>query len=61
MKTIIYKELGIYKTTTEENYNARIQNARRIHTWNDFNSAEEIIDYYIKYFKATREDFIVIE
>lgn len=61
MKTIIYKTLGTYHTTTEENYNARIQNAKKICTWKDFESAKEIIDYCIKYCGAKREDFIVIE
>jgi hypothetical protein len=27
----------------------------------DFESAEEIIDYYVKWFGCTKEDFIVIE
>lgn len=61
MKTVIYKENGVYKTTNEENYNSRIQNARQIHTMNDFESAEEIMEYYIKWFGCNREDFIVIE
>ena len=61
MKTVIYKENGVYKTTTEENYNSRIQDARRIHVMNDFETAEEIIDYYVKYFGSNKEDFIVIE
>lgn len=61
MKTVIYKENGVYKTTNEENYNNRIQNARRIQVMNDFENAEEIIEYYIKWFNCTKEDFIVIE
>lgn len=61
MKTVIYKVSGVYHTTTEENYNARIQNARNIHTLKDFESAEEIIEYYIKWFQAKREDFIIID
>ena len=61
MKTVIYKENGVYKTTNEENYNRTIQNAREIHIMQDFESAEEIIEYYIKWFNCTKEDFIVIE
>lgn len=61
MKTVIYKAGGIYYTTTEENYTARIQNARAIHQMKDFNSAEEIINYYCKYFGSKTEDFIIIE
>lgn len=59
MKTVIYKENGIYKTTTEENYNRTIQNAREIHIMKDFESAEEIKEYYIKWFKCSENDFIV--
>lgn len=61
MKTVIYKENGVYKTTNEHNYNNRIQNAREIHVMKDFESAEEIIEYYVKWFKCNKEDFIVVE
>lgn len=61
MKTVIYKENGIYKTTNEENYNRQIRNAKEIHTMDDFDSAEEIISYYVNWFKCNKEDFIVIE
>lgn len=61
MKTVIYKENGVYKTTTEENYKRTIRNAREIHNMYDFESAEEIMDYYMKWFKCNKEDFIVIE
>ena len=59
MKTVIYKENGIFKTTTEENYNRVIRNAREIHIMKDFESAEEIKEYYIKWFKCSENDFIV--
>lgn len=61
MKTVIYKANGIYKTTNETNYNRTIQNAREIQTMYDFESAEEIKEYYIKWFNCKEEDFIVIE
>ena len=61
MKTVIYKTNGLYKTTSEENYNRVIQNAREIHNMYDFESAEEIIEYYVKWFGCNKEDFIVIE
>ena len=61
MKTVIYKESGVYKTTTEENYNRAIQNAREIHIMKDFESADEIKEYYIKWFKCNEEDFIIKE
>lgn len=61
MKTVIYKVDGVYYTTTEENYKARVQNARLIHKMQDFNSAEEIIEYFNTYFGSKAEDFIIIE
>lgn len=60
MKFVIYNELGTLKMTTEENYNRRIRNAREITTWKDFESAEDIINYCIKYLNSKAEDFIVI-
>ena len=61
MKIVIYKTGGIYYTTTEENYNAGIQNARAIYKMQDFNSAEEIINYCCKYLGNKTEDFIIME
>lgn len=61
MKTVIYKENGVYKTTSEDNYKRTIRNAREVHNMYDFESAEEIMDYYMKWFKCNKEDFIVIE
>ena len=59
MKIVIYREFGMLKTTTEENYNARIKNANKIQVWKDFETAEEIIDYCIKYCVKKAENFIV--
>lgn len=59
MKMVIFKQLGNLCITTLENYNARIQNARRIHTMKDFKTPEQIIEYYCKWFKSEPEDFIV--
>lgn len=61
MKMVIYKSLGIYCVTTEENYKARIQNARAIHRLDAFDSAEEIIEYYCTHFGSKTEDFIVAD
>lgn len=60
-KIIIFKELETLKTTTEENYNAIIRNASKINTWKAFETAEEIIDYCIKYCNRKKEDFIIKE
>lgn len=60
-KLIIYKAGGVYFVTTEENFNAPIQNARLKHKMIDFNSPEEIIDYFVKYCKCERSQFIIHE
>ncbi len=61
MKMVIYKENGVYKVTTEENYNRTIQNAREINIMENFESVEEIIDYFVKWCRRNKEDFIVID
>ena len=61
MKMVIYKRNGVFYTTTEENYNAQIQDARAIHKMQDFNSAKEIIEYYCTYCGSKAEDFIIIK
>ena len=60
-KLIIYKSLGTYCVTPEENYNAYIQDARAISKCPGFKSAQEVIDYYAKYNWAKPDDFIVKE
>ena len=60
MKQVIYKSNGIYCVTTEANYKARIQDARAIHRLKDFESAEEIIEYFCTYCGSKTEDFIII-
>ena len=60
-KTVLYKEFGEIKSTSEDNYNARIQNSFKITTWKDFESFEQVIDYCIRYCKSSKENFIVIE
>ena len=60
MKMVIYTAGGNYCVTNERNYNAVIQNAREIHQMQDFNSAEEVIEYFCTYFGSKAEDFIII-
>lgn len=59
MKMVIYKVGETYYVTNEDNYNAVVQNARAIHCMQDFDSAEEVIEYFCKYFGSKAEDFIV--
>lgn len=62
MKTVIYKDyFGKYMATNESNYYARIQNAKRIQDLSQFESVQEIIDYYCKWFGAQPDEFIIIE
>lgn len=60
-KQIIYKVEGIYFVTPEDNFNAPIQNARLKYEMTDFNSPEEIIDYFVKYCKCEKSQFIIHE
>lgn len=59
MKHVIYKNLFGYCVTTEENYNARIQNERLVQKCYDFESVEEIITYYCEHFNCKANDFII--
>lgn len=63
MKQVIYKDklFGVYCCTSEENYNARIQNAHAIQRLDGFESVEQIIEYYCKWFHSKPDDFIVVE
>lgn len=59
---VIYKDGGIYRTTPKSNYDARIQNAHRIQTWNGFDTPQEIIDYCKKYTRNfDPENVIIVE
>ena len=40
MKTVIFKKFGDYYTTPEENYYARIENARLTHRYGHASSAD---------------------
>jgi hypothetical protein len=60
LKTVIYKSQGIYYTTTMQNWDAGIQDARAIHKMQEFKSPQEIIDYYCEHFGSEPEDFIIM-
>lgn len=57
---VIYKSLGSYKVTPKSNYDTNISNARLVQDMKDFDSADEIIDYYVKYFGSKKDDFEVL-
>lgn len=58
---VIFKRFGTYCVTTEENYNTFISNERAIQRCPGFKTAQEVIDYYVKYGWAKPEDFIIEE
>lgn len=49
MTLIVYRILGIWHFTPEENYNAYVQDARKVHPipWAD--TATEVVNYMKKY------------
>lgn len=61
MKTVIFKEMDTYKSTTSDNYAARIRNAREVCTWNGFDDPHDIISYLCQYCGRKADDFIIIE
>ena len=56
---VIYKGLSGYAVTSYENYTARIMNANKVTDCSNFESPEQIIDYFCKYFGKKATDFIV--
>lgn len=61
MKMVIYRELGVLCCTALENYKARIRNAKQVQRLADFDTPQEIIEYYCKYFGSVPEDFTIID
>lgn len=60
-KYIIYKTAFGYKGTTEENYNARIQNARKIKDFSAFDNTNDIIECLVKYCGIEHDNIIIID
>ena len=46
---VIFKQNGKWKGTLEENYNARIQNARVFTTFEGMRNKKDVIEYLNKY------------
>lgn len=46
----LYLENGEFKMTTKQNFNARIQDARKITTLQGFSNSKECMQYLHKYF-----------
>lgn len=61
MKYIIYKDAFGYHGTQEKNYNARIKDASEICDYTDFESAEDIKQYLLKYTYLKAENIEIKE
>ena len=59
MKYILYGTGGAYSLTTVENYNAYIQDARKITRFNDFSTVDAVINYISEYFPIALNDIII--
>lgn len=60
-KMVLYKTISGYEMTTAANYQATIQNARLITKLYEFETVQEILDYYEKYFKIPASDIYIVE
>lgn len=61
-KLVIYKDSDSgYKITPKSNYGKRIINARKITHAKDFKSAQDVIDYYKKWFGSADDDFEIVD
>lgn len=45
----IYKDAGVYKLTTKQNFDAYIMDLNKVTKFDGFTSANQIIDYMQKY------------
>lgn len=61
MKLVIFKHGNVLAVTPEDNYKERIMDARKVQNYADFESAQEIIDYCVRWFGSKPEHFIVKE
>jgi hypothetical protein len=61
MKYVIYKDAFGFKGTQEKNYRAQIRDKSEICDYSDFENAEEIKKYLLKYTYIKENDIIVIE
>lgn len=56
---VVYKEFGEYRVTPKSNYDSHIRDARKVTKLKDFESFDEVVEYFIKYGSAdSRDEFI---
>lgn len=58
-RTVIYKDFIGLCVTSEENYNARIQDARKITKCYDFENPEQIVESFKKWYGSSDDEFII--
>ena len=56
---ILYGTRRAYYLTTRDNYNARIQDARKITDFSGFNSVPEILNYIAMYSRVPLSDISI--
>ena len=56
---VIYKNLKGLAVTDLQNYRAQIRDLRKVQDCSAFESPEEVIAYYVKWFGSSEDDFLV--
>jgi hypothetical protein len=59
MKYILYGTKNAYRLTTVKNYNAYIQDARKITYFDDFSSVQQVLEYIALYCKIAIADICI--
>lgn len=59
MKYILYGTKGAYRLTTIKNYNAYIQDVRKITYFDGFKSVAAVLDYIAQYFPVALCDISI--
>lgn len=60
-KAVIYNSLGVWYYTPEDNYNAPIRNAYKIHQMYGFTNAEDVKQYLVMYLHYAEDEVIIKE
>ena len=59
MKYILYGIKNAYRLTTVKNYNAYIQDVRKIHYFDGFENIDQVLKYISEYFPIALNDIII--
>lgn len=57
---VIFKEFGVLKCTTKDNYHARIRDSTKVQRFENFDTAEEVKDYLTRHTKVSADKFVII-